>query len=166
MKIHDDHFYHGAALIQIAEHKQFTAINALNLRGEKHRNAYLINDRIGVFLKYCVKPNRSYKEYTFTFSLDHLRSLEQIRSKVGVLFLVLVCVKGREICCLTYQEFSTFVEMRRAYKGEEENQYVLKITIPKGKSIRAYVDAPGQKKTILGDPIVVARNRFPNVLFE
>jgi hypothetical protein len=29
MKIADDHLYHGAALLQIAEHAQFTAINRL-----------------------------------------------------------------------------------------------------------------------------------------
>lgn len=34
MKIHDDHLYHGAALTQIAEDDQFTAINALKLGGK------------------------------------------------------------------------------------------------------------------------------------
>ena len=29
MKIRDDHMFHGAALIQIAEHPRFTAINSL-----------------------------------------------------------------------------------------------------------------------------------------
>ena len=33
MNIKDDHFYHGAALIQIAEDKRFTAINALKVKG-------------------------------------------------------------------------------------------------------------------------------------
>jgi len=31
MNIDDNHMYHGAALIQIAEHPQFTAINSLKV---------------------------------------------------------------------------------------------------------------------------------------
>lgn len=166
MKIHDDHLFHGAALIQIAEHDQFTAINALNIRGEKHRSAYKINDHIGVYLKYCASPNRSYNEYTFTFNTGHLKSLSQIQDKVETLFLALVCVKGREICCISYAEFMSLVAERRKSKGTDESQYVLKLTIPAGKSMRVYMDAPGQKKTMVGEPVIVSRNRFPNLLFE
>jgi len=32
MKIRDEHFYHGAALNQIAEHEKFTAINTLKVK--------------------------------------------------------------------------------------------------------------------------------------
>lgn len=166
MKIHDDHLFHGAALIQIAEHKQFTAINSLIVGGEKHRSAYMINDHIGVYLKYGANPNGTFNEYTFTFNTDHLKSLEQIKNKVESLFLVLVCVQGREICGISYEEFLELVERRRKKRGEEEDQYTLKLTVPAGKSMRVYVDFPGQKKTILGKPIVVPRNRFPNILFD
>lgn len=165
MKIHDDHLYHGAALIQVAEHPQFTAINSLNVDGEAHRSAYKVNDHIGIFLKYSVTPSRNYDEYTFTFNTDHLDALQQIDGKVETLVLVLVCVKDRGTCCITYDEFMKMVEKRRELKGSEEGQYIVKVTVPEGKSMRAYLDFPGKKKTILGE-IIVPRNRFPDLLFE
>ena len=59
MKIDDDHMYHGAVLLQIAEHPRFTAINTIELSGQKSRSAYRINDRIGIFLKYASKPSKT-----------------------------------------------------------------------------------------------------------
>ena len=56
MKINDDHMYHGAALTQIAEHPQFTAINAFKHANRPSRSAFRINDDIGVYLKYASKP--------------------------------------------------------------------------------------------------------------
>jgi len=166
MKIHDDHLYHGAALIQIAEHPQFTAINSLSIKGEAHRGAYRINDQVGVYLKYCASPNESYAEYTFTFNVNHLESLQKFQKQVQSLFLVLVCVKDRGICCISYQEFMDLVERRRKHKKENEEQYVIKVTVPEGKSMRVYMDSPGKRKTILGKAIVIPRNRFPDLLFE
>ena len=67
MKINDDHMYHGAALTQIAEHEQFTAINAFEHGGKTSRSAFIVNHDIGVYLKYAGKPVGRYKEYQFTF---------------------------------------------------------------------------------------------------
>ena len=50
MKINDDHMYHGAALIQIAEHPQFTAINSFPHDGHASRSAFLVNLDIGMGL--------------------------------------------------------------------------------------------------------------------
>lgn len=52
MKIRTEHLNLGAALIQIAEDDNFTAINPLRLQGEKINNAFLINADTCVFLKY------------------------------------------------------------------------------------------------------------------
>jgi hypothetical protein len=78
MKIHDDHMYHGASLIQIAENPQFTAINSLKINGVNYSNAYRINDDIAVYLKYGNTPNKSFREYQFTFSQAHLAELSAI----------------------------------------------------------------------------------------
>ena len=63
MRIHDDHMYHGAALIQVAEHKSFTAINALKTSSGLHRNAYKINDEIGLYLKSLLSKNGFKKNF-------------------------------------------------------------------------------------------------------
>ena len=78
MRIDDNHMYHGAALIQIAEDQQFTAINSLKLNDLVLRNAYRINDDIGFAMKYSTKPKGRYKEYLFTFSTEYLEKLSAI----------------------------------------------------------------------------------------
>ena len=68
MKIDNDHLYHGAALIQIAEHGHFTAINPLRVDNRTLRGAYRVNDTTGLFLKYCTAPRKPHDEYMFTFN--------------------------------------------------------------------------------------------------
>ena len=60
MKIRLEHQYHGAALNQIAENENFTAINSLETNGENDRSAFIINNDKVVYLKYATKPNKSY----------------------------------------------------------------------------------------------------------
>jgi hypothetical protein len=164
MKIRDDHLYHGAALIQIAEHPQFTAINSLKTKAVKHENAYKINDNIAVYLKYATKPVRG--EYLFTFTQKHLAELGVIAKSNEKTFLALVCVKGLEICCLTYDMLQLLINRRLSVVKHPENQYSLLATLPAGKSFRVYVNAPGVKKQKLGPDTVVSRNAFPGNLFQ
>ena len=166
MQIHDDHMYHGAALIQIAEHPEFTAINSLKIKGDVLHNSYRINDTIGVHFKYASTTTKAFKEYPFTFPQDELDELAQIHGVVDKLFVVLVCVKDRQICCLSYDELTILIDRRKSAKGAGENQYVILVTAEKGKSLRAYINAPGVKKTTQGKMLIINRNAFPDLLFE
>lgn len=165
MKINDDHMYHGAALTQIAEHPQFTAINAFKTAGSISRSAFKVNADIGVYLKYASKAKAPFSEYIFTFSVEHLAELKSLKRKSGSAFLALVCVKDRQICCLRYEEFLQLLDARKKAKGASEDQYTLLATLPAGKSFRVYVNAPGKRKTMLGKPIIVSRNGFPGIIF-
>ena len=165
MKIDDDHMYHGAALIQIAEDPQFTAINSFKLAAGVSRSAYRINDDIGVYLKYASKPTPAFREYGFTFQKQHLAELEEIAKATTNVFVALVCVKARQICCVRYSDLTKMVEARKNAKGAAEDQYLILITLPAGKSFRVYVNKPGVKKTMLGKALVVSRNDFPSVVF-
>jgi hypothetical protein len=165
MKIHDDHLYHGAALIQIAEHEQFTAINALKINGDVIRVAYRINDDIAVYLKYATKSTKPFNEYPFTFTKNHLDELAQISEANPKTFIGLICVKDRAICCITYSQLKSLVELRTKDKGKPEGQYVVLVTLPAGKSFRVYVNAAGMKKTKLGKELKVPRNAFPSSIF-
>jgi len=49
MRISDEHFYHGAALTQIAEHPKFTVINGFRINKKLSRSAFKVNDGIGIF---------------------------------------------------------------------------------------------------------------------
>lgn len=167
MKIHIHHMYHGAALIQIAESPQFTAINSLRIPGVRARNAYKINDNIGIHLKYASRPSNGQMEYPFTFSTDERRELEEIGRVVSRLFIALVCVQAGEICCLPYDKLCELVERRKSEKGGvEEGQYVILVTAHPRQRLRAYVKAPGKRRAPIGEPMIVERNEFPRVLFD
>ena len=48
--------YFGAALAQVAEHLNFMAINLMNIKQKTYKNAYLINNNKGLYMKYNSKP--------------------------------------------------------------------------------------------------------------
>ena len=165
MKISDDHMYHGAALLQIAEDPKFTAINSIDVSGQKSRSAYQINNNTGIFLKYASKPSKNLGEYPFTFTSDHLRELETVAKKVTSTFIALVCVKDRQIACLTLPQLNDLVNRRLDKKGTAEDQYVVLVTAPPGKRLRVYINYPGHKKRVVGKPLLIKRQAFPGALF-
>lgn len=166
MRIDDDHMYHGAALIQIAEDPLFTAINSFKLASGVSRVAYRINDDIGVYLKYASNPTPAHREYVFTFRKEHLAEFGEIAKTAQKVFAALVCVKARQVCCLPYEGLTKLILARRKAKGAAENQYVILVTLPQGKSFRVYVNAPGVRNTMLGKAVVVSRNDFPSEIFK
>ena len=166
MQIREEHLYHGAALNQIAEHKHFTAINALKVKGKTSRSAFKINDGIAVYLKYCTKPKGSYVEYKFTFTKPQLRELTDINAVGDNLHLALICVKDRHICCIPYTVLTRMIRERQADAADTEEQYQLLVTLDEGEAFRVYMNKPGRRKVMLGKAKKVARNRFPNALFK
>ena len=165
MKIHDDHLYHGSALIQIAEHPSFTAINSLKIGSKIVRVAYRINDDIAVYLKYASKPTGRFKEYIFTFTQDHRAELSEIAEATAKLFVALVCVKDREICVVPYSELKSLFEKREINHGGPEDALTVLVTAPAGKSLRLYMNASGKKKTMLTKEMVISRSAFPGEVF-
>lgn len=136
MHVDDDHLYHGAALIQVAEHPQFTAINPLKVQGRIVPVAYKINDEIALYLKYSSKPTKPYGEYPFTFGQGHLECLKTIDKTRLDTFVALICVEDREVCCLSYNELIGLIHGRRKAFGRSEGQYVVLATAERGKRLR------------------------------
>jgi len=163
MNIHDDHMYHGAALTQIADHPAFKAINAF--RGINARGAFRINDRIGIFIKHATKPTKAFQEYVFTFNTKNQQELTELKTRCDKVFVVLVCIQARSICCITVEEFDKHVEARAADFGGSEPQYQLLVTAKPGRSFRVYMNAAGRKGKMLIRTIV-SRNAFPKMIFE
>jgi hypothetical protein len=165
MKINDDHMYHGAALTQIAEHPQFTAINAFKHKGATSRSSFIINTDIGVYLKYATKAIKPFKEFRFTFLGSHLEELKELESRFEKVYIGLVCVRAKQICAISYKQFEDFLAERREAKGSRESIYTIIVTVPKGKRFRVYVNQPGERKKSLG-VVRVPRNTFPGCLFD
>lgn len=164
MKIRTEHKYIGAALMQIAEHDQFTAINAMKIKGELVNNAFKINNNIGLLCKYASEPNAS-GEYLFTFPTDHIEAVSKIAKHNDHAFIALVCIEDAEICCLSVGNFNALIENRKKSAGHDEDLYQILVTAEPNKGLRAYVNAAGKKGKVAGKEIVVARKAFPNDIF-
>ena len=61
--------------------------------------------------------------------------------------------------------FKLVVDRRQRRKGAVEDQYVVLVTAPQGKSLRVYVNDPGRRKIILGRKLIIKRRAFPDALF-
>jgi len=155
-------FNHGAALIQIAEYPSFKAINAFeSAKGDKSRAAFSVNHDTGIYLKYGSNPNKAFKEYSFVFNNANFGELRDLKTKYGArVFLVLVCVKAKEVCILTFDELEQKCAAREKKKGGPEAQYQLLVALRPNQSFRVYMNEPGVKKTSL-EQTVVSRNNFP-----
>ncbi|MFA6072285.1 MAG: hypothetical protein WC810_27295 [Janthinobacterium sp.] len=164
MKIRTEHKYIGAALIQIAEHSQFTAINAMKIKDTFVNNAFKINNNIGVFCKYASEPNVN-GEYIFTFLADHVLAIESIGKHNEHVFLALICIEDSEICCLSLNDFNTLLDARKKSAGKSEDQYQILITASQGNSLRAYMNASGKKGKTASKPLVISRKAFPDQIF-
>ena len=157
--------YHGAALTQIAEHPQFTAINAFSTSGKISRSSFLVNNDIAIYLKYAKEPKGTFDEYLFTFNEEHLKEIKTIHKKAHKAFVVLVCVKDRQICCISHDEIFEMIDERKRRKKAPEKTYTILVTVPKSKSLRVYMNAPGKKKVYIKER-VISRSKFPTVVFE
>ena len=94
--------------------------------------------------------------------MDELSEIAVINPRT---FVVLVCVKERDICCISYEQLQDLIAQRKTAKGGPEDQYSILVTAPKGKRLRVYVNAPGVRKKRLGKEIVISRSAFPSIIF-
>lgn len=164
MKIRIEHKNIGAALMQIAEHPQFTAINSMIIKKVKIGNAFRINNNIGILCKYASEPNEG-GEYLFNFLPENIDAIDKMVKHNDHVFIALVCVEDAEICCLTSDAFQRFIEQRKKSAKREEESYQILVTAEQGNSLRVYVNAYGKKGKTAGKKLIIARNAFPGQLF-
>ena len=163
MPIDEDQMYHGAALVQIAEYKAFKAINPFE--NTSARGAFRINTDVGIYLKHASRPTQSHREYVFTFNKKNLAELEALKVQCPKLFVGMVCVRARQICCISIEEFEKHIRQQQESLGRPEAQYQILVTMPLNKSFRVYANA-ARKKGISLKQQIVSRNHFPSVLFK
>jgi len=90
-------FYHGGALCRIVHDER---VKSIKLYPTKTNSSYMINDDIGVFMKYSTKRMTPWR---FTFMRGHREELYEMRELLKAVFVVLVC-RDDGIACLTYRE--------------------------------------------------------------
>lgn len=164
MKIRTHHQTLGSALMQIAEHDSFTAINPLKLRNVKINNAFVINTGTCIFLKHGNEPLAT-GEFQFTFTTDQLLAIEEAAEHYKV-YICLVCVEEQEICGLEIAELDQMITARKATITTDEESYKILVKPQTGGRLRAYTRAAGRKLVNAHKPLVISRNRFPAFLFE
>lgn len=82
------------------------------------------------------------------------------------MFLALICVKDKEICCITFAKFVELLEARRNAARRFASQFVMLVTLKAGQAFRAYVNMPGTKGQYLSPQKIIRRNRFPEILVK
>jgi hypothetical protein len=167
MRIDDDHMYHGAALTQIAEWPPFKAINALEVNGKRLGCAFLINAKIGVYIKYdSVGPvGKKYPEFKFTFSSKNLLDIASLKGQLDKLYIILVCLKAKEICVITEELLSKLIAARKQLKGTPEGVYQILVQDFERKQFKVYINEPNKKGAAL-DLTKIPRRDFPRKIFE
>lgn len=166
MEIDKDHKFYGAALLQIAEYPQFTAINAYKPSGKSVRCSFIINADIGIYLKYRSEPIPTrHSEYSFQFSQSNLDELEELDKRFERVFIVFICDEAKEICCIPYAVLLDLIVNRFDAKGEVEDTYTVLVTAHTGQSFRVYVNNPGKRNEITGEKHIFTRTSFPKCLF-
>ena len=173
MKIEKHHLYYGAAVIQIAEHGSFTAINTFERNRTPVRCAYWVNTNIGAYIKYRTEADRvadwggkDANEYLFVFTNENLDHIRAMRRRGEASYVCFVCVEDKEICCISTGELMDLIERRREAMGRRERQYTVVVALPKRSKCRVYVTPPRTRNQVLGDPLLAARNDFPGCLFR
>ncbi len=78
-------FYHGAVLSRLTHANKPIS---LKLYPTSSNSSYVINDKIGVFIKYSSKRM---SPWSFSFRMEHQDEILKIKESLGKVFLLLVC---------------------------------------------------------------------------
>ena len=185
-EIRDKHMYHGAAIWQIADHPQFTAINRVGLftqGGNASYSAYIVetmgNQKTGVYIKTADSPlevpgpssppNDFKSYYQFGFDSNAKGHLNALASECHKTFVLMVCELDRHVCCLAYADFLSIVQQQRKHlpKGETATT-TLRVNLETRKGFRVNTITPHTRsgKYLLDSPKEIPRSDFPDKIFE
>ena len=138
--------YHGAALCRIVHDDRTESIRLLN---KNSNSSYIINDSIGLYVKYSTKR---LGPWLFTFNPTHVSELLGLMKNINKTFLVFVC-RNDGIACLDLNEVQMVVDTS--------------LDGPQGISISR---KPREKYKISGTHGEIkykfADNQFPNRIFD
>ena len=100
---HEFEFYHGVALCRIVHNSPHAAIE---LYSENGNSSYIVNNNIGIYVKYSTKRMSPWQ---FTFAKNHCEELFEMIRCLRAVFLVLVC-KDNGIVCLSSEEVRVLLD--------------------------------------------------------
>ncbi len=139
--------YHGVVFSRLL-HK-YTGVVTLRTFPTKGNSSYVINDRIGIYIKYSTKRMSPWR---FSFTREHQDEIREMRDNLDVTFLLMVC-KSDGIVALSYPELKNILD-----ENHEEVEWVSVSRKPRG----SYVVKGADGKL----PYRANKNDFPDKLFE
>jgi hypothetical protein len=163
MKIDKEDLYYGAAVLQVAEHKSFKAINRLPAPGLPH--TYLINTDVGLHLKYASAPVKG--SYRFSFSAGHMEALEKLWSKMTNLLVGLVCARAGQVACVRYLDLMLLHHKHQSKEKTPHSVFPVRVSVPRGRQLRLWVPYPNRRTWgPLSEPLLIPRDHFPWRVFR
>ena len=144
---HEFEFYHGVALCRIIHNSTHTTIK---LYSEKSNSSYIVNDQIGIFVKYSTKRMSPWQ---FTFEKKHCDELFGMMNNLRAVFLVLVCWDDG-IVCLNSKECESLLD-----KALDKPQ---SLSVSRRPREKYRVDSGRNEKL----KYKIADNQFPDRIFK
>lgn len=144
MTDHKD-FMHGAALVAIAEHPRFSALN----RASDKYGHFKVNDNRHVFIKY---RDGDGPDYAFNFNPDDVQLMQSSVSRTSCVYAILVC--GTEvITALSMLDLGRLIDM----KSRRQQWVKVRADPRKRLRIRGPLGELGR---------LIPRNAFPSQVLE
>lgn len=166
MKISDEHKHFGSALLQILRHPTCHSLKSFNPDKGRSRSGFVVNDRIGVFIKYCTNPSKPFNEYVFSFTRRvDIHEMAMMKKNLSYVYAGLVCLHDRQICCLSLDNLVSLAEQRDRLSGKTENIISIRVAYDAREYFKVRVNQPG-RKWVRDNPIRIPRTGFPNLLFN
>jgi len=168
MRIQDQHYYHGAALLQVIEYKPGVSIDVLKLGDRighpRSHDTYRVDREIGLYVKYATTffdtENRLCQFKFEDRNIDELGELQEVTPKT---FLALVCEPASAICCLSFDEFAR-IYAERSKQGASTKSFDVVVEAPDGERLRVFAREAAKRGGRQAE-IQVPRAAFPSKLF-
>ena len=102
--IKDFEFFHGLVFARIVHSRQEPL--SISSFQSVSNVSYVINDSIGIYIKYSAKRMPPWR---FTFKTNHQDEIDLMKSRLANVFLVLVC-NDDGLVCLSYSELKLILD--------------------------------------------------------
>lgn len=113
--------YFGIAFTKII---RLNKVNSLRPYASGDNSAYILNENIGIFIKYSAKR---LSPWTFTFLKDHQDKIQRIADQYSKVFLLLVCNDDGVVCL-------SFLELKKVLDDKYQESEWIRVSRKKRES--------------------------------
>lgn len=146
-RIDEYQYYHGGALVKLAEHASFTSIN--KPPNVASRSSYLVNHNTALYIKHSTAGQNDWR---FTFAPEHQEEICRLAEQFGDrTYIVLVC--SNLVCLVHYDEYVACID------SDDSATNWLNVYRPDGGGFRLR-GSQGELNR------VIPLNGFPRKIFE